>query len=62
MLGFYPLGGAPLGASVPVSAAPAVPTQAWIKVDGIWHEATVWLNIDGVWKVATSYVKVGTWR
>jgi hypothetical protein len=37
-------------------------TQAWVKISGVWRQATVWLNVGGTWKVVRSYVKVGAWR
>jgi hypothetical protein len=47
--------------------APAPPpsgaTKFWIKVSGVWKEATTYIKIAGVWKTATPAIKVsGTWE
>ncbi len=51
----------PLRVRVPRIASPAAPsaTTAWIKVAGVWKQATVHIKVAGVWKQATSYVKIG---
>jgi hypothetical protein len=46
----------------PSGAAP-VATKAWIKVSGVWKEATPYIKVAGTWKVATPKTKVsGTWK
>ena len=42
---------------------PSTNTIAWIKVAGVWKQATPYIKIAGVWKVATPFIKVsGTWK
>lgn len=61
MLGFYPLGAAPLG-SIPETTY-ATSVTPWINIGGVWKEATVWMNISGTWQIVTPYVKAGgIWR
>jgi hypothetical protein len=48
-----------VGAGVP----PIAGTIAWIKVAGVWKEATVHIKVAGVWKTATPNIKVaGVWK
>jgi hypothetical protein len=43
------------------TAAPSLKT--WIRVSGVWKQATAWIRISGVWKQATPFVRVaGAWR
>lgn len=43
-------------------AAPPAAKKFWIKVAGVWKEATVHIRIAGVWKVATPFIRAsGTW-
>jgi len=45
------------------SGAPPTPTIVWIKVAGVWKQATVFLNVSGTWKTATPKIKVsGIWK
>ena len=38
-------------------------TQAWIKISGVWKQATVWIKVAGTWKAATPKIKVsGVWK
>jgi hypothetical protein len=38
-------------------------TIVWIKVGGVWRQATVFIKVGGVWKQATPFIKVsGTWK
>lgn len=38
-------------------------TKLWIKVSGVWREATTWINVSGTWKQATVFFKdSGTWK
>ena len=40
-----------------------VGNQFWIKIAGIWKQATAFVKISGVWKSTTPYVKVGgVWK
>ena len=35
----------------------------WIRVSGVWKQATAWIRVSGVWKQATPFVRVsGVWR
>jgi len=43
--------------------APPANTIAWIKVSGVWKQATVYIKVAGVWETATPYIKVaGVWK
>lgn len=50
--------------TVPIQAATAsTATQAWIKIAGVWKQATVWIKVAGTWKTATPNLKVsGVWK
>jgi hypothetical protein len=49
--------------SLPITGVATVVTQAWIKIAGVWKQATVWIKAGGVWKTATPKTKVaGTWK
>jgi hypothetical protein len=44
-------------------SAPTANTKAFIKVSGVWKEATVHTKVSGTWKVATPRIKIsGVWR
>jgi hypothetical protein len=46
-----------------IAPAPPTGTIAWIKVAGVWKQATVWIKVAGVWKTATPKLKVtGVWK
>lgn len=35
----------------------------WIKISGVWKQATTWLKVSGTWKQATPKIKVsGIWK
>ena len=35
----------------------------WLRVSGVWKQATAWIRVSGVWRQATPFVRVaGTWR
>lgn len=37
--------------------------RLWIKIAGVWKQATTWIKVAGVWKQATPFIKVGgTWE
>lgn len=41
----------------------SIGTLIWIKVSGIWKQATPYIKIAGTWKQATTFIKVsGTWK
>lgn len=41
----------------------SVGTIVWIKVSGVWRQATSFIKVSGTWKQATPFIKVsGTWR
>lgn len=43
--------------------APSTGTIIWLKVSGIWKQATTWIKVSGVWKQTTPYIKIGgTWK
>jgi hypothetical protein len=42
---------------------PPSTTLAWLKVGGVWKQATVHIKVSGVWKIATPKIKAGgTWK
>jgi hypothetical protein len=48
-----------------VGAAPPPPaaTIVWLKVAGVWKQATAFLKVTGTWKTTTPYIKVsGNWK
>ena len=48
--------------SIPIEA-PVSGTIFWIKVSGVWKQATAFIKISGVWKQVTTYIKVsGIWK
>jgi len=54
------------GAQTEIGSLPIVKsaiTKIWIKISGVWKEATPHIKIAGVWKLATPYIKVlGNWK
>jgi hypothetical protein len=47
---------------IPIEA-PVSGTIVWIKVSGVWKQATPFIKVSGVWKQSTPYIKVsGTWK
>ena len=49
-------------AVIPIKSAVAA-NKMWIKVAGVWKQATTYIKVAGVWKTATPKIKVsGTWR
>jgi hypothetical protein len=43
--------------------SPPANTIAWIKVSGVWKQATVYIKVAGVWKTASPKIKIsGVWR
>jgi hypothetical protein len=55
----------PLRIRVPNTGTISTPstTIAWIKVGGVWKQATVFIKVSGVWKIATPKIKAGgTWK
>jgi hypothetical protein len=48
-------------AVIPISQEAA--NKLWIKVAGVWKQATTYIKVAGVWKTATPKINVsGTWR
>jgi hypothetical protein len=46
----------------PASTSPAT-GKVWVKVGGVWKQATVSIKVGGVWKTVTPYVKSGgAWK
>jgi hypothetical protein len=42
---------------------PSGGSKLWIKVSGVWKDATTHINVAGTWKVATVFFKdSGTWK
>lgn len=42
---------------------PPASSTMWIKVAGVWKQATPWIKVAGVWKTATPWIKVGgVWK
>lgn len=38
-------------------------TVVWIKISGVWKQATPWIKVSGLWKQATAFIKEsGTWK
>jgi hypothetical protein len=55
----------PLRIRVPSIGTISTPTAtiAWIKIAGVWKQATVYIKVAGVWKTATPAIKVsGIWK
>jgi hypothetical protein len=49
--------------SIGTTGAPPSTTLAWIKVAGVWKQATVHIKVAGVWKTANPKIKIsGVWR
>lgn len=50
--------------SIPITAPTTAAKKFWIKVSGVWKEATTYVKVGGVWKlVNTVYLKVNNiWR
>lgn len=43
--------------------APPAGSKFYIKVAGVWKQATVYIKVAGTWKLATPFIKVsGTWK
>ena len=59
---FSPLGSLPLADDGYDGGV--IPTKNfWIKISGIWKQATPYVKIAGVWKLATPYIKIGgVWK
>jgi len=48
---------------VPIVGASVTGTIAWIKVSGVWKQATAFIKVGGVWKTSTPNIKVsGVWK
>ena len=46
-----------------IPSAPGTGSVIWIKVAGVWKQASPYIKVAGVWKPATGYVKVaGAWK
>ena len=46
-----------------IQAPLSVNAKFWIKISGIWKQATPFIKIGGTWKQATPFIKVGgTWK
>jgi hypothetical protein len=56
------------GAQQEIGSLPAVytgstATKVWIKVAGVWKEATPYIRVGGIWKVATPKIRAASvWR
>jgi hypothetical protein len=38
-------------------------TSFWIKVSGVWLQATPYVKVSGVWQTSNPFIKVtGTWE
>jgi len=47
---------------VPLASPAPAGNQMWIKVSGIWKQATMFIKVAGVWKLSSPKIKVsGTW-
>ena len=43
--------------------APPTGVTVWLKVAGVWKQATVFTKVAGTWKTATTFTKIsGTWK
>lgn len=48
---------------VAASSPPPAGITTWLRVAGVWTQATVWINVAGTWKVSTPFIKIsGSWR
>jgi len=44
-------------------AGPSGASKLWIRVSGVWKEATTHIKVAGTWKVTTVFIKdSGTWK
>ncbi len=44
-------------------AAPPAVKSFWVKISGVWKQATPYVKISGIWKQATPYIKIsGIWK
>ncbi len=44
-------------------ATPPAGTIVWLKVLGVWKQATVHIKVSGVWKTASPNIRVGgVWK
>jgi hypothetical protein len=56
------------GAQIELDILPIVGTSSvssifWLKVAGVWKQATAYIKVSGVWKTATPNIKVsGVWK
>lgn len=54
------------GATIEIGQVPIVAaagTIVWLKVAGVWKQATAWTKVAGTWKTTTPYIKIsGTWK
>ena len=53
------------GAQTEIKSIPLVGTayKFWIKVSGVWKQATAYIKVSGVWKQATGYINIsGVWK
>ena len=49
--------------SLPIVGASSVSSIFWIKITGVWKQATAYIKVSGVWKTTTPYIKVsGVWK
>jgi hypothetical protein len=47
----------------PQGAAPPATKTIWIKVSGVWKQATPFIKVSGVWKQSTPFIKIsGIWK
>lgn len=45
---------------MPIQGVTTTGNTFWIKVSGVWKQATTYVKVSGIWKVVTKpYLKVG---
>lgn len=45
------------------AVTPPTSSLLWIKISGLWKQATCWIKVAGTWKQATPFIKVsGVWK
>jgi len=50
--------------STGILAPPPINSKLWIKVSGVWKEATPWIKVSGVWTQVTRvwFKDLGVWK
>ncbi|MCA2570700.1 hypothetical protein [Microcystis sp. M42BS1] len=42
---------------------PSTATKVWIRIGGVWRQATTWIRIAGIWRQAIVFIRIsGIWK